>query len=70
MGTLRAIVAEERAQGEGMFDTTPNDYTVQSAALQIANRQAKIVQSFLADFGMTPASRSRVSTQPPDDPDP
>ena len=32
-------------------------------------RDAKIVQSLLADFGMSPSARSRVSAQPPDGPD-
>jgi phage terminase small subunit len=38
----------------------------QSPYLAIANRQAEIMLRVAAEFGFTPASRSRISAPPPE----
>ena len=48
---------------------SPNGFPVQSPYLAVANRALEQMRSFLNDFGMTPASRSRVSAMPADPPD-
>lgn len=39
----------------------PSGYEQTSAWLQISNRSVEIMHKFLAEFGMTPSARSRVS---------
>lgn len=52
--------AMEHLATEGMITEGDNGIPYQSPYLKIANNQLKIVQRFLNEFGMTPASRSRV----------
>ena len=44
---------------------SPTGYPVQSPYVSIANRQAEIMMRIATEFGFTPASRSRISTPPP-----
>jgi phage terminase small subunit len=39
----------------------PNGYPVQSPYIAIANRQAEIMLRIAPEFGVTPASRSRIA---------
>lgn len=52
--------ALDRLKLGGLIVTGENGIPYQSPYLKIQNNQLKIVQSFLNEFGMTPASRSRV----------
>ena len=52
----------EAARAEGSGNRGPARLNVE--------RDAKIVQSMLADFGMNPSVRSRIHVQSPDNPDP
>ena len=40
---------------------TPSGYPQQSPWLSIANKQLEVMARFMAELGMTPASRSRVN---------
>ena len=60
----RYVDAEEKLLelGEsGMVDVTPNGFQVQGVWLNIANKAMDQCKSFLAEFGMSPSSRSRVT---------
>lgn len=66
----RWVNAEKRikALGEdGLVDETPNGYKQIGVWLQISNRAVEQMHRFLAEFGMTPSSRSRVTPSPQQD---
>jgi P27 family predicted phage terminase small subunit len=46
----------------GTMVKSPSGYPIQSPYVSIANRQAEIMMRIAAEFGFTPASRSRIST--------
>jgi len=48
---------------------SPSGYPIQSPYVPIANRQAEIMLRVAAEFGYTPASRSRVAASAPNKPD-
>lgn len=54
----------------GTIVKTPNGYPIQSPYLAIANRAHEQMVKLLAEFGMTPSSRSRCTIAKPDDPGP
>ena len=62
------VKAEENLQDpkEGWILTSPNGYQYQSVWLSIRNRALDQMKSFLTEFGMTPASRSRIEVKPPE----
>lgn len=62
--------ATRRLAKEGMIVYTENGFPIQSPYLSIVNQTMKVMQKFLAEFGMTPASRTRlqVPEEPEDDP--
>ena len=47
---------------------SPNGYPVPSPYIAIANRKAEIMLRIAAEFGFTPASRSRIATPSPAEP--
>lgn len=54
-----------KAAGDsGLIDTTPSQYKQISVWLQISNRAVEQMHKFLAEFGMTPSARNRVSVTP------
>lgn len=56
--------AEKKLNKEGIDSLVykmPSGYEQTSAWLQISNRSLEIMYKFLAEFGMTPSARSRVS---------
>ncbi|MDZ7809187.1 MAG: phage terminase small subunit P27 family [Arhodomonas sp.] len=60
----RWVRAEERMAelgDEGLVETAPSGYRQMSVWLQISNRATDQMKSFLAEFGMTPSARSRVT---------
>jgi Phage terminase, small subunit len=67
---LRSVVEAEGSRDEisktGLVMRTPNGYEQKSAWAGIASENAKLVERFLAHFGMSPAARARVEAQPPE----
>ena len=49
-------------QQYGAMVKSPSGYPMQSPYVAIANRQAEILMRIAAEFGFTPASRSRIAT--------
>lgn len=44
-----------------LFETTPSGYKQMGVWLQIKNRASAVLKSYLAEFGLSPAARSRVT---------
>lgn len=57
----RWVEAEDMIRKHGMLVKSPNGYPMQSPYLAIANKALDQMKGFLTEFGMTPASRSRLS---------
>lgn len=51
----------------GMVESTPSGYRQIGVWLQISNRAVEQMHKFLAEFGMTPSARSRVTPSPQGD---
>jgi P27 family predicted phage terminase small subunit len=64
------VDATKRVREQGMVFNSPNGWPVQNPYLSIANQAAKEIHRWLVEFGMTPASRSRVSVERKDEKDP
>jgi P27 family predicted phage terminase small subunit len=47
---------------DAFTDQTPNGMRVQAAIYQVLNREMEKLRGLLAEFGLTPAQRARVST--------
>ncbi len=60
--------AMEAIQKYGTMIKSPSGYPTQSPYVAVANRQAEIMMRISAEFGFTPASRSRISTANPEEP--
>ncbi len=52
--------AEEFISQHGSIFQTPSGYVQQVPQLSIAQQNLKIMQSFCSEFGLTPATRSRI----------
>lgn len=61
-GRMALCVAAGQDAAQALLDKTPNGLQVQSAIYQVLNREQAKLSSLLAEFGLTPAQRSRVST--------
>jgi P27 family predicted phage terminase small subunit len=63
----RAIYVEAKTRmiEEGISVTSPNGYKIPSPSFNVAMKAMKQMQSWLAEFGMTPSSRSRVRAGEP-----
>ncbi|WP_347312023.1 phage terminase small subunit P27 family [Defluviimonas sp. SAOS-178_SWC] len=60
--------AEERLKETPVMLKTPSGYVQQSPWLSVANKQLELMGRYMAELGITPASRSRIaSVLPPDD---
>jgi P27 family predicted phage terminase small subunit len=57
--------AAKAAGGSGLFVKTPNGYPVQSPWLAVSNKAMGLCKAFLAEFGMSPAARTRVTSSTP-----
>lgn len=67
-----AMIAEQAAaspKGAGLLIKSPNGFPVQSPWLSISNRAIEQCKALLAEFGMSPAMRSRVRATRPETPD-
>lgn len=60
----RWVEAEESLRQYGVVVKSPSGYPMQSPFLAIANKAMEQMRSFLIEFGMTPASRTRVHAEP------
>ena len=65
----RWVDASEKIDEEGMVVKTDTGYPVMSPYITIVNQCIKTMQRLLTEFGMTPASRSRIRVpeKPEDD---
>ena len=61
-------VAETVLAGEDLLVTTTHGNIIPNPLLGIANKAMADAARYAAELGMTPSSRSRVSAQPPSDP--
>lgn len=60
----RHVDAENRLRdlgADGYVSKTPNGFEVQSAWLNISNKAMEQCMKYLAEFGMSPSARSRVT---------
>jgi P27 family predicted phage terminase small subunit len=55
--------AEEFITQHGTIFKTPSGYVQQMPQVSIAQQNLKIMQSFCSEFGLTPASRSRLQVE-------
>jgi P27 family predicted phage terminase small subunit len=56
----RWVEAEEKLKETPVMVRTPSGYVQQNPWLSIANRQLELMGRFMAELGLTPASRSRI----------
>ena len=56
--------------GGGLCYQTPKGYWVMQPLVGVANKSLEQMHKFLIEFGMTPASRSRISVNAPGSEDP
>jgi P27 family predicted phage terminase small subunit len=56
----RWVEAEEKLKETPLLIKTPSGYIQQSPWLNIANRQMELMGRYMAEIGLTPASRSRI----------
>jgi P27 family predicted phage terminase small subunit len=66
----RWVEAEEKLRDTPPLIRTPSGYVQQSPWLGIANRQMELMGRYMAELGLTPASRSRVVAASLADPEP
>lgn len=65
----RWVEAEQALSTYGVMLKSPNGFPVQSPYLSVANRAMDQIRSLLSEFGMSPATRTRVSAMLPDNDD-
>ena len=58
----RWVEAEEKLKETPVLIRTPSGYVQQSPWLTISNRQMELMGRYMAELGLTPASRSRIIT--------
>lgn len=58
----RWVEAEEKLQTTPMLLKTASGYVQQSPWLSIANKQMELMGRYMAELGLTPASRSRITS--------
>ena len=63
----RWIEAEAEVRRLGMLIKSPNGFPVYNPYLSIANSALKTMRQLMGEFGLTPASRTRIDAQPPDE---
>ncbi len=57
----RWVEAEEKLKETPVLFKTPSGYVQQSPWLTVANRQMELMGRYMAEIGLTPASRSRIA---------
>jgi P27 family predicted phage terminase small subunit len=63
----RWVAAEEKLADFGLLIKTPSDLPQLSPSLSVSNRAFDQLRAMLAEFGMTPSSRSRLSVALPEE---
>lgn len=58
--------AEDIVKREGLTMATESGYVMQHPAVGIANSALELMRKFMSEFGMTPASRSKIKLETPD----
>jgi P27 family predicted phage terminase small subunit len=66
----RWLQAERMVSRKGLVLNAKSRYAQPNPAMAIAQKSLQIMRAFMAEFGLTPASRSRISVAPPTKPDP
>lgn len=61
----RWVEAEERLAATPTMLKTPSGYVQQSPWLAVANKQLELMGRYMAELGLTPASRSRIASLAP-----
>ncbi|KQV85445.1 hypothetical protein ASC87_07075 [Rhizobacter sp. Root1221] len=56
------LLSENKDPAAAIEVSTPNGMRIQSPTYQALNRETEKLRSWLAEFGLTPAQRARVST--------
>jgi P27 family predicted phage terminase small subunit len=56
----RWVEAEQKLQETPLLIKTPSGYVQQSPWLNVANKQMELMGRYMAEIGLTPASRSRI----------
>ena len=62
----RWLEAEQALKDFGVMLKSPSGFPVQSPYLAVANKAMEQMRSLLSEFGMSPASRTRVTSLPAD----
>lgn len=57
--------AETKLQQLGLVVKSPNGYPMQSPYLSIANKSLELMYKYMAEFGLSPASRTRIKVGTP-----
>lgn len=66
----RWVASEQALKKEELVLETEKGYRYQNPRIGIANAALDEMRKFMVEFGMTPASRSRVRVQKPEEADP
>ena len=64
---VEACTVRNELGADWMTETTVNGNTIQRPIVGIINQARKAMKDFLVEFGMTPASRSKVSAKKSED---
>lgn len=64
---VEACTVRNELGADWMTETTMNGNTIQRPIVGIINQARKAMKDFLVEFGMTPASRSKVSAKKSED---
>jgi P27 family predicted phage terminase small subunit len=59
----RWVEAEEALKKYGVMVKSPNNFPMQSPYLAVANKAMEQMRALLAEFGMSPSSRTRVHAE-------
>ena len=56
----RYIQAEQKISEQGLIEHTPSGYPIPNPYIGISNKAMQMMRGFLSEFGMSPATRTRV----------
>jgi len=59
---MARLAADGKDEADAFLDETPNKLKIQSALYQVLNKEQSKLTGYLAEFGLTPAQRARVTT--------
>ncbi len=61
------VQAQRKLRETGMLLRTPSGYVQQNPLISIVSSSMETVNKLAREFGLTPASRSRIHSEPPED---